>query len=90
MCQRADGYPVRASLGVGPHVGQCHLAAGLQLGALPASARAPDEGDGLPATVANRMLGAVLNLPPTQRALANQQLRSRFVDGVIRRFTGKR
>ncbi len=49
-----------------------------------------DEGDGLPATVANRMLGAVLNLPPTQRALANQQLRSRFVDGVIRRFTGKR
>ncbi len=49
-----------------------------------------DEGNGLPATVANRVLGAVMKLPPTQRALADQQLRSRFVTGVIRRFTGKR
>ena len=49
-----------------------------------------DEGDGLPATVANRVLGAVLRLPPAQRTLANQQLRSRFVHGVIQRFTGKR
>jgi len=49
-----------------------------------------DEGDGLPATVANRVLGAVLRLPPAKRTLANQQLRSRFVNGVIGRFTGKR
>ena len=49
-----------------------------------------DEGDGLPALVANRVLGALLELPPTRRAMANEQLRSRFVNGVIQRFGGQK
>jgi len=49
-----------------------------------------DEGQGLPALVANRVLGSLLTMPPTKRALANDQLRSRFVQGVMDRFVGKK
>lgn len=49
-----------------------------------------DEGDGLPALVANRVLGRLLDLPPARRALARQQLRSKFVEGILRRFRGPR
>ena len=49
-----------------------------------------DEGQGLPTLVANRVLGSLLDLPPTRRALANEQLRSRFIDGVMSRFVGKK
>ena len=49
-----------------------------------------DDGQGLPTRVANRALGALLDLPPTRRALAGEQLRSRFVQGVLDRFRGKR
>ena len=48
-----------------------------------------DDGKGLPTLVANRTLGVLLDLPPARRALANDQLRSRFVQGVMDRFRGK-
>ncbi len=49
-----------------------------------------DEGDGLPTLVANRAMGTLLDLPPTRRALANDQLRSRFVESMLSRFRGKK
>ncbi len=49
-----------------------------------------DDGKGLPTLVANRALGALLDLPPARRALARDQLRSRFVQGVMDRFRGGR
>jgi Pyruvate/2-oxoacid:ferredoxin oxidoreductase delta subunit len=45
-----------------------------------------DEGDGLPATIANRVLGVILDLPPARRALAREQVKSRFVQAVMDRF----
>jgi len=42
-----------------------------------------DQGDGIGAAVANRMLGAMLTLPPARQVLANQQVRSRFVDMMV-------
>jgi ferredoxin len=45
-----------------------------------------DEGDGLPAQVANRVLGTILDLPLARRALAREQVRSRFVQVVMDRF----
>jgi Pyruvate/2-oxoacid:ferredoxin oxidoreductase delta subunit len=49
-----------------------------------------DDGKGLPTLIANRALGVLLDLPPARRALANEQLRSRFVQGMMDRFRGKR
>lgn len=47
-----------------------------------------DQGDGLPASVANRVLGTILALPPARKAMAVEQVKSRFVRGVVDRFKG--
>ncbi len=48
-----------------------------------------DKDDGLTALAANTLLGAVLKLPPAKQLLAQDALKSRFVDLMLSRFKKK-
>ncbi|MBF0440376.1 MAG: 4Fe-4S binding protein, partial [Oligoflexales bacterium] len=43
-----------------------------------------DEADGFTMLVANRLLAAILNLPPAKQLLANEQIKSRFVERILK------
>jgi ferredoxin len=48
-----------------------------------------DKRDGMTAYVANALIGAILKLPPTKQMLARDAFKSRFVDYVLARATGR-
>jgi Pyruvate/2-oxoacid:ferredoxin oxidoreductase delta subunit len=49
-----------------------------------------DQGESRSARFLNRLTRAIVSLPPSQAALANEQLRSRFVRGLLARSKGPR
>jgi NAD-dependent dihydropyrimidine dehydrogenase PreA subunit len=49
-----------------------------------------DEGEGRGSRFLAKLTRALASLPPVERALADRQLRSRFVHGMMERLTGKK
>ncbi len=48
-----------------------------------------DQGESRSAWFLNRLTRVIVSLPPAQAALANEQLRSRFVRGLMSRLAGR-
>jgi Pyruvate/2-oxoacid:ferredoxin oxidoreductase delta subunit len=48
-----------------------------------------DKRDGMTAYVANALIGTILKLPPAKQILAREAFKSRFVDFVLARATGR-